>query len=67
MASTAQPVQSTLDVAVLVVAALVSAAVKRLLPDRIRRRQVWRELDDWQRVVPTCSFRSRAAYLRMPG
>lgn len=40
---------------------LVSAAVKRRLPVRIRRRQVQRELEDWQRMaVPRPFGRARA-------
>jgi GTP-binding protein EngB required for normal cell division len=41
---------------------LVSAAVKRRLPVRIRRRQVLRELDDWQQMaVPRPFGRARSA------
>ena len=41
---------------------LVSAAVKRRLPSRIRRRLVLRELDDWQRIaVPRPFGRARSA------
>jgi hypothetical protein len=40
---------------------LVCAAVKRRLPTRIRRRQVLRELDDWQRMaVPRPFGRARS-------
>ncbi|MFN2535052.1 MAG: dynamin family protein [Pseudonocardiaceae bacterium] len=40
---------------------LVSAAVKRRLPTRIRRRQVLRELDDWQHMaVPRPFGRARS-------
>lgn len=40
---------------------LVSAAVKRRLPARIRRRQVLRELDDWQHMaVPRPFGRARS-------
>lgn len=41
---------------------LISAAVKRRLPVRIRRRQVLRELDDWQRMaVPRPFGRARSS------